>query len=135
MRSSLFAWSHFRTENRFPPRIKSGAGFFPENALSRRRIDRRRAVAPALRQAVVELALLEHGIGEPNPAADHDDNEKQQERVGDPAIARGLHVSIFFPLFGLVHARMVASLCAQRNTGCSGSIMRVSLPGLTRQSI
>src|SRR5258707_2845580 len=103
--------------------------------LACRRLDRRRAVAPALRQAVVELALLEHGIGEPNPAADHDDNEKQQERVGDPAIARGLHVSIFFPLFGLVHARMVASLCAQRNTGCSGSIMRVSLPGLTRQSI
>jgi len=27
-------WSHFRTENRFPPRIKSGAGFFPENALA-----------------------------------------------------------------------------------------------------
>ncbi len=24
----LFAWSHFRTENRFPPRLKSGAGFF-----------------------------------------------------------------------------------------------------------
>src|SRR5229473_3986539 len=33
MRASFFAWSHFRTENRFPPRIKSGAGFFPENAL------------------------------------------------------------------------------------------------------
>src|SRR5713226_5867507 len=28
MRCSLFAWSHFRTENRLPPRIKSGAGFF-----------------------------------------------------------------------------------------------------------
>jgi hypothetical protein len=67
------------------------------------RLDRGRAVAPALRQAVVELALLEHGIGEPNPAAHHDDDEKQQERVGDPAIARGLHVLLLPRLFGVVH--------------------------------
>src|SRR5258708_17629396 len=28
MRSGFLRMSHFRTENRFPPRIKSGAGFF-----------------------------------------------------------------------------------------------------------
>src|SRR6266852_9585379 len=35
MCSSLLAWWHFRTENRFPPRIKSGSSpgqAFPENA-------------------------------------------------------------------------------------------------------
>src|SRR6266851_4930682 len=94
MRSSLFAWSHFRTENRFPPRIKSGAGFFPENALSRRRIDRRGAVAPALRQAVVELALLEHGVGEPDAAAHQDEDKDQQHRVGDPPVAVALHIVV-----------------------------------------
>src|SRR5215472_2398820 len=78
--------------------------------LSCRRLDRRRAVPPALRQAVVELALLEHGIGEPNPAAHHDDEEKQQERVGDPAIARGLHVVVAFGRFRLVHDLIVASM-------------------------
>src|SRR5258708_38945029 len=30
MRSGFLRMSHFRTENRFPPRIKSGAGFFLE---------------------------------------------------------------------------------------------------------
>src|SRR5262245_9920297 len=89
--------------------------------LSRRRLDRRRAVAPALRQAVVEPALLEHGIGEPDPAAHHDDEEKQQDRVGDPAVARGLHVFVVFRRFRLVHAVIVARECARRNgRSCSG---------------
>src|SRR5262249_59966217 len=73
------------------------------------------AVAPALRQAVVEPALLEHGIGEPDPAAHHDDEEKQQERVGDPAIARGLHVFVASRRFRLVHAFIVTRGGARRN--------------------
>jgi len=36
MRSSFLRGRIFRTENRFPPRIKSGAGFFPENALRKK---------------------------------------------------------------------------------------------------
>src|SRR5262249_41273257 len=37
--------------------------------LSRRRLDRRRAIPSPLRQALVEPALVKHGIGEPNAAA------------------------------------------------------------------
>src|SRR5262247_437276 len=58
--------------------------------LSRRCLDRRRAIGPSLRYAVVEPALLEHRIGEPNPPAHHEDEEKQQHGVGDPALTRGL---------------------------------------------
>jgi len=36
MRSGFLRGRIFRTENRFPPRIKSGAGFFPENALRKK---------------------------------------------------------------------------------------------------
>src|SRR5262249_57212208 len=63
----------------------------------------------------VEPALLEHGIGEPNPAAHHDDEEKQQERVGDPAIARGLHVFVLLRLFRLDHSSIVAAQGPTRN--------------------
>src|SRR6266481_9576736 len=63
--------------------------------LSRRHLDWRRAVSPPLRHAVVEAALLEHGIGEPNPAPNHNEKEKQQHRIRDPTLARGLHVFLF----------------------------------------
>src|SRR5262245_42269817 len=43
--------------------------------LSRRRLDRRRAIASPLRHALVEPALVKHGIGEPNAAA-HNEHEE-----------------------------------------------------------
>src|SRR5262249_10029465 len=93
--------------------------------LPRRCVDRRRAVAPALRQAVVEPALLEHGIGEPDPAAHHDDEEKQQERVGDAAVARGLHVFVLPGLLGVHHAPTVAAEGAPgKGCSCPGAAQR-----------
>src|SRR5262249_14108136 len=101
------------------------------DALSCRRLDRRRAVAPTLRQAVVELALLEHGIGEPNPAAHHDDEKKQQERVGAPAIARELHVFVALGRFGLVHGLTVARGGDRRNGRGASHPAMVSFTTLT----
>src|ERR687888_613478 len=73
--------------------------------LSRRRLDRRRAIGAPLRHAVVEPTLLEHRIGKPNPPAHHEDEEKQQHGVGDPALTRGLDVFILLGLLWLVHAQ------------------------------
>ena len=71
---------------------------------ARRDIDRR-AIAASLRQAVVEPALLEHGIGEPDSAA-HQNHEKDQKHdVGEPAIALALGVAPAQRLSRLVHAR------------------------------
>jgi hypothetical protein len=54
------------------------------------------------------------------------------------AIRRSRAVYTYFSCRGCSGSsmfRMVASEWARRNSGCSGSIMSVSLPGLTRQSI
>src|SRR4051812_15836807 len=64
--------------------------------LARRRVDRRSTIGATLRHAVVERALVEHRVGKPDPAADDEDQEQQQHRIGDPTVARGLlaHVRI-----------------------------------------
>src|SRR5262245_32341379 len=81
--------------------------------LSCRRLDRRCAICPPLRHAVVEPALLEHGIDEPDPAAHHDKKEKQQHRIRDPPLARSVHVLVFPGLFRFDHGGMLAREGAQ----------------------
>jgi hypothetical protein len=87
----------------------AGPGWFSrqiagQNRLARRRVDPRRAVRPPLRYAVVELALLEHGVDQPDAGADQNSEEDQQRDIGDTAIAVALDVLVFaLRRFGLVH--------------------------------
>src|SRR5262245_27997663 len=84
--------------------------------LSRRHLDRRRAIPSPLRHALVEPALVKHGIGEPDAAAHDEHQENQQHDVGDPALSRGLHVFVAVRRFWLVHAGIVASKYTPRNS-------------------
>ena len=105
MRSSFFDLAHVLVGKPVPT--------FPGHALSRRRVDPRRAVRPPLRYAVVELALLEHGVDEPDAGANQNSEEDEQGDIGDAAVTVAFDV-IFFALrrFGLVHR---SPYPAQRN--------------------
>src|SRR5262249_6479734 len=54
----------------------------------------RAAIAPPLREAIIELALLEHRIGEPDAAAHDAAEDHEQDDVGDAPVARRLDINV-----------------------------------------
>src|SRR5262249_13148065 len=50
------------------------------------------AVAPALRNAIVDIALRHHGVDEPDPATDDQDEKHREKNIGGAAVALVLFV-------------------------------------------
>src|ERR1700730_7164251 len=70
--------------------------------LARRHV-RGRAITPSLRQAVVEHALIVHGVGKPNPAANQDCQQHQKHHIAHPPVRLAFRRSACGPLLLLIH--------------------------------